>query len=87
MSPTDIERVTSAPEVYDGFGTTTVEWLPWKSRGDHQFRIVRIPPEAQFGDWQAMRYGSGMYACIPRETFAEWVDLKLGVYPVESSHA
>lgn len=63
-------RITDAPEAYDGFGT--VELTPWKfeSRRARSYRKVQIQNEHL--DWQRNRYSSGLYVCLPEETFAEW---------------
>ena len=55
--------ITDAPEVYDGFGTTTLEWLDYTCKGK-QVRKVSIPPAALANEWQLMRYGSGMHFAI-----------------------
>ena len=64
----DLEHhfITSAPECYDGFGTTTVTFLPYKLKGKRDpLRIVFIPDLALENDWQSHRYWSGMADCIP----------------------
>ena len=73
------EIVTSAPEAYDGFGTETVEWLPYVSRPgqSNRYRVVRVLPEHR--DWQVGRYASGLYPRIDRAAFDEWVALGLVV--------
>lgn len=63
--------VTPANDRYDGFGTETVMVLDQKTRSGNHWRLVEILDE--HFNWQTMRYSSGMYPCIPVETYDEWV--------------
>jgi hypothetical protein len=66
-----VVRVTNAPEVYDGFGTRTIEILPLvPTQGRPPYRRVAIPTDAL--DWQTMRYQSGLHPVPDEQTFAEW---------------
>lgn len=66
-----IERITSAPVAYDGFGTETLKLLPWQSqRGRSQYRLVVIQDEV--AEWQISRYHSGMYPAFTEEQFQEF---------------
>ncbi len=53
---------TDAPEVYDGFGTQTVENLAGCLRG-RPVRKVATPIE--YAEWQRNRYASGGYVSEP----------------------
>lgn len=68
-------RYTSAPEVYDDYGTRTLEWLPYQSRGRHRYRKVAIPVENL--EWQIMRYASGLHSRCTQLQFDEWVKFGL----------
>jgi hypothetical protein len=68
--------VTTAPESLDGFGTQTVEELPYRSRTKGtRYRLVILRADA--ADWQRARYRSGQHATLPRSEFDAWVDLGL----------
>jgi hypothetical protein len=72
LAPTPtVELVTSAPEQYDGFGTTTVERLPYRTRGGGDLRRVRV--QAQHLTWQSQRYASGLHLRVPLAEWPEWV--------------
>ncbi len=64
MDNTEI-RYTSAPEAYDGFGTSTVEWLATTDNNRKTYRIVAIPESAFL--WQTARYSK----CFPGD-HATW---------------
>lgn len=64
-------RVTDAPESYDGFGTRTIETLPFIGKFRSPFRRVSIPEAAKHGDWQEARYGSGLYESLSAQQFDE----------------
>jgi len=71
-----ITLVTTAPETYDGFGTQTVAWLPYRSRlKGESYRLVSVRSDAI--NWQTARYGGGKYPAMPRDEFDTWVDLGL----------
>jgi hypothetical protein len=55
---TDFICHTSAPDVYDGFGTTTEAVVGGDLRNGQPVRRVRI--KAEHLDWQLSRYGSGL---------------------------
>ena len=65
--------ITDAPEDYDGFGTTTLEWLDYTCKGK-QVRRVKIPPAALANEWQLMRYGSGMHFAISEGELQNFID-------------
>ena len=68
--------MTTAPETYDGFGTHTVEQLPYRSRATGvPYRVVAV--RVDIADWQTARYRSGKHSALPREEFDTWVDLRL----------
>jgi hypothetical protein len=68
--------ITDAPVDYDGFGTTTVQLLPYKpARKRGRIRKVAIPPKAIANDWQYNRYRSGNHLCIPESEMDRWVGL------------
>ena len=56
---------TTAPEVYDGFGTTTIRIIGLFD--GKPVRLVETPPEHV--DWQRCRYASGMHLGASEE---EW---------------
>lgn len=56
-----VPYVTNAPEVYDGFGTFTVDPGP-VSADDHRFEGRLILIESGHEIWQTQRYASGLYA-------------------------
>jgi hypothetical protein len=67
-------RYTTAPDAYDGFGTVTLEILPYRnSSGRTPYRKVEIPVEAQRNSWQVDRYHSGLYPALDEETFQDWM--------------
>ena len=71
-----VNLITSAPEALDGFGTRTVEHLPYRSRAKRaQYRLVAI--RADVVDWQAARYSSGQHTALPPGEFETWVELGL----------
>jgi hypothetical protein len=71
-----ITVVTTAPESCDGFGTHTLELLPYRSRArGAQYRSVAVRADAV--DWQASRYRSAQHSALPREEFDTWVELGL----------
>ena len=71
-----LNLVTSAPATLDGFGTRTVEHLPYRSRAKLvQFRLVAV--RADVIDWQAARYSSGHHTALPPGEFDTWVELGL----------
>jgi len=75
--------VTTAPESLDGFGTQTVEQLPYRSRTKGtQYRLVVVRADA--AEWQRARYRSGQHTTLPRTEFDAWVDLGL-VEPITGS--
>lgn len=61
---------TSAPEDYDGFGTTTIRVAGINRRGQ-SVREVETPDSAV--EWQRMRYGSGLHLAASVEEFAKLV--------------
>jgi hypothetical protein len=64
-------RFTTAPDVYDGFGTETLEVLPFKNQhGRTPYRKVEIPDQSL--EWQTERYASGMYPRLDEKAFDEW---------------
>ena len=73
--PADAEvYLTDAPVDYDGFGTTTVQLLPYKPvRKQGRIRKVAIQPISY--DWQCNRYRSGLHLCVPEAEMDQWVDL------------
>ena len=60
---------TTAPESYDGFGTVTVKAEIGRDRKGNPVRLVAVPKEARFGDWQILRYRSGLHLACSE---AEW---------------
>jgi len=54
-----VSRYTTAPEAYDGFGTTALGVVA--KMNNKQYRKVLIDPKHL--KWQEMRYASGMCAC------------------------
>lgn len=63
-----IEVITDAPESYDGFGSETLEWLPFGRAGApgnavspsrHPYRRVAV--RANAWAWQTSRYTSGLH--------------------------
>lgn len=68
-APPLVEVVTTAPVDYDGFGTTTVEELAFRSRRGDRYRVV-VVQEPHHG-WQTMRYRSGMHSVTTRAEVAE----------------
>jgi len=79
-----VVRVTSAPEPYDGFGTRTIEILPFvPALGHPPYRRVAIRTDAL--DWQTMRYESGLHPVLDEQTFAEWRTLGLVVAASQQS--
>lgn len=70
-----IEILTDAPEAYDGFGTETLEWLPYESWGHRQVRRVAVQDEAK--EWQNGRYRSGLFLRIRPDEAEEFI--KLGI--------
>ena len=62
--PPRLLAVTSAPAQYDGFGTVAVAAThEANSLMTPAGRVVAIDPEHY--EWQARRYLSGMYCCVP----------------------
>jgi hypothetical protein len=59
-------RYTTAPVVYDGFGTVT-EDTAWLDTRGQRWRKVRIHP-AQYS-WQTARYASGMHPALEFSEF------------------
>lgn len=60
-----VTRYTTAPEAYDGFGTTSlgvVAAMSSRAGSRREYRKVLIDPENL--KWQEMRYASGMNACV-----------------------
>lgn len=58
-----IERMTDAPESYDGFGTITIKIVGTSQlamAAGNPVRLVHIDEEHD--DWQTSRYDSGGYA-------------------------
>lgn len=62
--------LTDAPEVYDGFATSTVIMLPYRSAMG-RLRVARIKDE--YTHWQTTRYASGLHFGLEIE--------KAGSYP------
>jgi hypothetical protein len=54
-SPTTL--YTSAPEAYDGFGTTTLKVVGGCNQSRNPVRLVQVEPEHR--EWQTARYDSG----------------------------
>lgn len=60
-------RYTTAPEAYDGFGTTHLGVVGKDANRGKAYRKVLINP--QHLTWQSMRYGSGCCACFDQAEF------------------
>jgi hypothetical protein len=71
--------VTNAPEVYDGFGTVTVDVLLYRDprKSDQFLRRVRVQNE-HFG-WQVDRYASGLFYRLSDDEFRQHVEAGLFV--------
>lgn len=62
VKPAITLRLTDAPEVYDGFGTRTIETVGTSNRigaTGNPVRLVSIDPAHD--EWQTTRYDSGTY--------------------------
>jgi hypothetical protein len=55
-------RYTTAPEVYDGFGTRTLD--PDAGTTDSGRTLRRVAIEDRHLEWQDGRYGSGLHCCV-----------------------
>lgn len=69
-----ITTYTTAPEVYDGFGSYTVRLVGWRD-GPRIFREVSTP--AEHVEWQRARYSSGCYAAMDEKHFVSARDAGL----------
>lgn len=67
---TRVLRYTTAPEVYDGFGSNTVQTDAGEDHRGMPVRLVSI--EAKHLDWQETRYGSGLHGSANPEEAARW---------------
>lgn len=63
-------RYTTAPEVYDGFGTETVERMGVTNRNGDEWRRVEILDE--HADWQIGRYNSGLHPALVESDFIDF---------------
>lgn len=72
---------TTAPEDYDGFGTKTLEWLPYAKsctpdrKPVGQYRKVAVVPI--HADWQLNRYGSGLHPAFDQERFDKLLETNI----------
>ena len=69
--PSRVRRYTSAPESYDGFGTSTRRSLIGTEPSGASLREVSI--EEEYLGWQATRYASGLHSCLTLEELRERV--------------
>lgn len=70
--PSDLRIVyTTAPEVYDGFGTTAIDPAAGTDNRGRVLRKVGIRPDAW--KWQTSRYASGMHRA--------WTEAEVRQYP------
>jgi hypothetical protein len=65
-----VKTYTTAPQAYDGFGTTTMMANVGRTKAQEVIRLVETPPEHV--PWQRSRYRSGMYVAVGE---SEWYDL------------
>ena len=66
----NIKTYTTAPQVYDSFGTVTITGHVAQARAHEMIRLVETPAEHVL--WQRRRYRSGMYVAVGED---EWRDL------------
>lgn len=64
---------TTAPAVYDGFGTTTLVEVAGTDRHGRTIRKVGIRPE--HFEWQTQRYGSGMHPAVEESEIEKFKDI------------
>ena len=67
-----VERYTTAPEAYDGFGTKTIEIVGYY-RNDPTRPVRKISVNPDHLDWQSGRNGSGLHPTWTEEQFQELV--------------
>jgi hypothetical protein len=66
---------TTAPKSYDGFGSETIEWVPYQNPKGERYRKVAIPTLAY--DWQQDRYWSGCHRPRSEQEFEQMVSSDL----------
>ena len=59
-------RYTTAPDSYDGFGTTSAK-TDFKDNRERHYRCVKIKDDAL--EWQLNRYGSGLHTALDQHMF------------------
>jgi predicted HD phosphohydrolase len=68
-----VHYLTTAPENFDGFNTTTVRWLALQNRKGEQLREVAVM--ARHEEWQDIRYSSGNHLSIRADRRKEFEHL------------
>ena len=82
-----VQLLTSAPEVYDGFGTATVAVLGVDTFSKHPVRAVSV--DTQHYGWQVTRYQSGNHrhtdARVNVATYLKFGDWRLSLDHVKGA--